>query len=340
MIQKIILQIAIMIIGILLISCNHNNESHSNIESKFSNLSGSYLGQKPQGMVPEIFAPDIISTEYQNNSSPTFSADMNEVYWSISFMQGAPDVILFMKRESDNWSEPKVVSFSGKYSDGAPFLSPDNKQLFFHSNRPIENEGEPKDMDIWFVERTNTGWSDPINAGDKINTDKFESYPSVSMNGNLYFNSFLEGYPYDLGIYKSQLVNGEFIDRVPMNDLINSKKGFNWCPYIAPNEKYIIFSSGRDGQEYDDLYYSLRKGDDSWSDPVKFDTSVNSEFNDRFPSVSPDGEYIFFSRNQSNFRTYYKSPQTYEQLLDRYNKMNDEVFWVRSKVLKDIILSN
>lgn len=328
--------ISILTVGILFISCNQNSEYKSNNESNYSKLSGPYLGQKPPGMTPEMFASDIISTQYQNNSSPTFSADMNEVYWSISFMQGAPDVILFMKRETNKWSDPKVASFSGKYSDGAPFLSPNGKKLFFHSNRPIESEGEPKDNDIWFVERTDMGWSEAVNVGRKVNTDKFETYPSVSSNGNLYFNSFLEGYSYDLGIYKSQLINGVYVDRVAMGDQINSKKGFNWCAYIDQDENYLLFASGRDGQEFDDLYCSFKKDDDIWSDPIKIGDSVNSEFNDRFPSVSPDGRFIFFSRPQNNFKTHFKSPQSYDQLLDRYNKMNDDIYWVDASFIEKL----
>ncbi len=35
----------------------------------FAVLSGKYLGQKPPGMTPEIFAPGIISTELHEGSS-------------------------------------------------------------------------------------------------------------------------------------------------------------------------------------------------------------------------------------------------------------------------------
>ena len=46
-------------------------------------LQGPYLGQKPPGMIPEIFAPGIVSTDFYNHSSVTMSPDGNEIYWAM-----------------------------------------------------------------------------------------------------------------------------------------------------------------------------------------------------------------------------------------------------------------
>ncbi|WP_321538323.1 hypothetical protein [Flavobacterium piscinae] len=46
-----------------------------------------------------------------------------------------------------------MVSFTGKYKDLEPFLSTDGLKLYFASNRPLTESGEPKDFDIWYVER-------------------------------------------------------------------------------------------------------------------------------------------------------------------------------------------
>ena len=44
-------------------------------------LQGPYLGQTPPGLIPEVFAPDIISTEHHEWGS-IFSPDMKEFYFS------------------------------------------------------------------------------------------------------------------------------------------------------------------------------------------------------------------------------------------------------------------
>ena len=144
-------------------------------QSGFPVLKGPYLGQKPPGDVPELFAPQIFKTSVIDYT-PTLSPNGNEIYWAVLFFDGTAGVILFIKRINDNWTEPQVASFSGQYSDGGPCFSPDGTKLFFHSNRPISGQGEPKDFDIWFVERTESGWSEPINAGRMVNTEKLERW--------------------------------------------------------------------------------------------------------------------------------------------------------------------
>ena len=48
----------------------------------FPKLTGPYLGQKPPGPTPELFAPGIISTEKNEHSPAIFSKDGNELFWS------------------------------------------------------------------------------------------------------------------------------------------------------------------------------------------------------------------------------------------------------------------
>ena len=52
-------------------------------QSAFQVLKGPYLGQKPPGMTPEVFAPGIISKAgFHLHSSLAFSQDGREVYFT------------------------------------------------------------------------------------------------------------------------------------------------------------------------------------------------------------------------------------------------------------------
>ena len=42
----------------------------------------SYFDLKPPGQNPEVFAPDIVSTELSAHSYPAFSPDGKDVFWS------------------------------------------------------------------------------------------------------------------------------------------------------------------------------------------------------------------------------------------------------------------
>jgi len=83
--------------------------------SDFPVLKGPYIGQKPPGTIPEIFAPGIISTRHYENSI-TFSPDGNEIFYAMASPaagRGNLFVILFTKKENNLWTRPRVAPFSG-----------------------------------------------------------------------------------------------------------------------------------------------------------------------------------------------------------------------------------
>jgi len=58
---------------------------------------------------------------------------------------------MFSLDENKNWQGPKVSPFFGRYSDADPYITSDNKSLYFISKRSKEekNKEESKDFDIW-----------------------------------------------------------------------------------------------------------------------------------------------------------------------------------------------
>jgi hypothetical protein len=50
-------------------------------EQAFPRLQGPYLGQKPPGMTPELFAPGLIAGIEEHQNCLTFSPDGKEIYW-------------------------------------------------------------------------------------------------------------------------------------------------------------------------------------------------------------------------------------------------------------------
>ena len=111
---------------------------------------------------------------------------------------------------------------------------------------------------------------------------------------------YLEGQWINLGIYRAELVNGEYAKPEVLPPSINTLKGIrNWTPYIAPDESYLIFCStrGLPASDQGDLYICFRRPDGSWTDPVSLGEPINSTEMERFPAVSPDGKYLFFTRD-------------------------------------------
>src|SRR5210317_411230 len=135
---------------ILLFGCK--TEQTENKAAKFPVLTGKYLGQDEPGLIPELFAPNIVSTG-MNEINACFSPDYTEYLFSI-IIHESKFVIMSMKYDGHKWSAPEVASFSGEYSEADPFITADGKYLYFVSRRPIDSLQIPKnDWDIWRVEK-------------------------------------------------------------------------------------------------------------------------------------------------------------------------------------------
>ena len=89
-----------------------------------------------------------------------------------------------------------------------------------------------------------------------------------------------------------------------------------WCPYIAPDESYMIFSAYEiGGIENNDLYIVFKEDDGNWSDAVNMGESINTEYQEQFPRVSNDGKYLFFTSNRLNIKSRFSNYYSYDEPL-------------------------
>jgi Tol biopolymer transport system component len=303
-------------------------------KGEFSRLSGPYLGQTPPGVRAEIFAPGAITTEYHEHSSPEFSPDGTEVYWSVFFNFWGPQVILFMKQENGYWTQPEVAPFSGQYTDGNPVFSPDGKRLYFESWRPPEPGKPAKDLDLWFVEQEGDSWGQPQHLGWKINSDTWERGPCLSAGGNLYFTSMKEGGFGRSDIYCSKWETDGFSEPVNLGPAINTE-GYESWPFIAPDESYLIYES-----DSGDLFINFRMEDGSWSKACDLSEKIQSERSqDRFPKLSRDKKYLFFVSNRWEGSRYPDRRLSKKELENRARSIDNgmgNVYWIKASIIEEL----
>ena len=246
---------------------------------------------------PAIFAEGVVSTG-DFDSHPAFTPDGKTLYFVRSTPNFTRWTILITRFEKGRWKTPEVAPFSGQYSDADPFITPDGSRFYFISNRPVAEKAKP-DLDIWVMENTATGWSDPKNVGAPINSSGSEWYPTVAANGTIYFGSDREGGKGRTDIYRSRFVGGKYAPPENLGDAINTQ--FNeFEPLIARDESFLIFMGGgrADGHGGFDLYISYNRNG-AWTKPANLGNKINSEGNEYSPVVSPDGKYFFWSSTRS-----------------------------------------
>ena len=242
-------------------------------------------------------------------------------------------VMVHMKEVEGRWAEPVIASFSGPYSDVDPAVSPDGNRVYYCSNRPRSGSGEPeKDFDIWYVEKTDSGWSDPVNAGPPINSSSDEFYPSFTRDGTMYFQSRRPGCVGGPDIYRSELLNGMYAEAECLPEAINSA-GFEGDAFVAPDESYLIVSTFRseDNVGAADLYISFRREDDSWTPLQNMGEGINSVGGENCQILSPCGKYLFYTSRQYEGRT-----DDYESIRETNSKLMNgrgDIYWIDAKII-------
>jgi hypothetical protein len=302
-------------------------------------LKGEYLGQEPPGMEGKLFAPGIMSTGmpelngvfFPGGKEVIFSVGVGEMKWAM----------LMIKEMDGIWTKPEVAPFSGEFGGVDPFVSYDGNRVYFCSNRPRhQGEGAREDYDIWYVDRIETGWSEPKNMDAPVNTDAHEFYPSFTQDGTMYVQSRREGGIGQSDIYRLELENGKYITAECLPEPVNSP-GFEGDAFIAPDESYIIVSTYRAKKNIGrsaDLYISFRGEDGSWSEIINMGERVNGTGGENCQILSPCGKYLFYtSRRYKDSKT--KPLLSYDEILTSWSEPQNglgDIYWVDAGIIEEL----
>jgi len=239
-------------------------------DAAFPKLTGPYLGQTPPGAIARPFAPGIVKSSH---GSVAISPDGTEIYWSAG-------AIFVTRLENGLWTKPAPLPFT-EGGDG-PKLSPDNRWLYFNSDRP-RRPGDPRRERIWRAERTADGWGEPVPLGPEINDEHLHWQVSVDDRGNLYFGSERRGSKGRDDVFVAVPREGGYEKPVSLDAAVNSE-AHEGSPFVAPDGRYLIFL--RDS----DLWISFRGEGGRWKPAKRLETPAGAVC----PYVSPDGKYFFF----------------------------------------------
>lgn len=98
-----------------------------------------------------------------------------------------PDIFMVTRDKKGKWGKPVALEgVNSAWIDDSPYVAPTGDAIWFASNRA----GGNGDKDLYFSQKVNGAWTQPVNLGNVINTDRNEDNPWVSPDGSgtLYFN--------------------------------------------------------------------------------------------------------------------------------------------------------
>lgn len=269
----------ILLSSFLVVSCATQAQDETPV------VENSYFGQKPPGLTPEIFAPGIVSIDGRLETTISFSPDFTEMYFSAD-NEDRETSIHFSRLEEGEWTSIERVSFTNgrKNEEFHPFVSPDGKRIYFTAM-----DAAFTDEKIWYVNRSGGAWGDATELNSPVN-DNLVFFSNQAENGDLYYFNLTKG-----KTYYAPNRNGEFpeVQEVALE--------FGHHAFISPSQDYLILtarSDEEDGRRDNDMYVYFKEKNGTWAKPINLGNTINTTFNEKTPTITPDGKYLFFGRDE------------------------------------------
>ncbi|MFT4155952.1 OmpA family protein [Parafilimonas sp.] len=242
--------------------------------------------------------------------------------------QGIQEDFIESRLTPDGYSKAEVIKgdINAEPSKGAINISQDGEWLLFAGNFAGKGYGN---FDLYMSYNTPAGWSEPVNLGANINTEFWESSPSLSPDKNaLYFSSDRPGGYGGKDLYVSYRINGKWQPAVNMGADVNTV-GDEIAPFIhADNQTLYYTSNGLPGYGGTDIYMLRRISDKQWSKPENLGYPINTIENEGSLFVASDGLTAYYASDRADTKG----------LLDLYKfKLRPDVSPVKTLYIKGYV---
>ena len=128
-----------LVFALVINACNTKQEAN---DSDFPALEHPFFAQKPPGLIPEIFAPRMVST-VPGEQAAAFLPDLEEIYFRRIDEELEKHRLVAIQYKENLWTETFEIPSEGE-------VSPDGKMMYIGSQ---------------YRERTPSGWSELKSLG-------------------------------------------------------------------------------------------------------------------------------------------------------------------------------
>ncbi|HEY0677610.1 MAG TPA: OmpA family protein [Chitinophagaceae bacterium] len=250
-----------------------------------------------------VFAPVNMGENVNSSVSeyyPTITLEGNNLIFTRR-VGGFNEDFYETNQQQNTWSKSRSLQgdINTNLNEGAQNISQDGQWLIFTGCNFPDGYGS---CDLYISYLTTEGWSTPQNLGNRINTEFWESAPSLSPDKrDLYFASRRpDGYG-GSDIYVShRLPNGRWSDPENLGPEINTV-GDESTPFIhADNQTLYFTSNGHIGYGGDDLFLSKKGPKGVWSNAKNLGFPINTIENEGSLVIAADGQTAYYSSDRSD----------------------------------------
>ncbi len=244
---------------------------------------------------------DGINTEF-SEYYPTITIDGSKLIFTRKVKYFNED-FFESHRDKESWGAPTTLpgEINTNLNEGALTISQDGQWLIFTGCNFPDGFGS---CDLYISYLTTDGWSAPENLGNRVNTEFWESAPTLSPDKrDLYFSS---GRPDGYGgkdIYVShRLPNGRWGEPENLGPEINTA-GDESTPFIHVDNQTLYFTSnGHVGYGGDDLFLSKKGPKNTWGKPRNLGYPINTIEHEGSLIIAADGGTAFYASDRSDSR--------------------------------------
>lgn len=202
---------------------------------------------------------------------------------------------------SSEWDQPVPVEgpVNTAGAEDAPVITPDGKTLIFFFTPDVSVPPEKQLLDgvtgVWWCTRSGSTWNEPERAVLCDDGELALDGPFCIAGNTLWFCSARLGVYRELDIYTAELDNGAWSNWMNAGYQLNVEYGVGEL-YTTADGMIMYYDSDRDGGYGDKDIWETIKVEGEWTEPVNLGSTINTDIDEGWLYVTPDGSELWFTR--------------------------------------------
>lgn len=214
-----------------------------------------------------------------------------------SMREGDED-IYFIEKINGQWGAPQALPspINSPTNEGAACFSADGQLMVYTGCTRSDGIGN---CDLYIATLEGDHWTQPKNMGNVVNSQEWDSQPTISPDGNriIFCSARAGGYgAEDLYMIEKNSF-GEWGPPMNLGGVVNTPFSDD-SPFLAQDGKTLYFGSkGHPGFGGYDIFKTTYENG-KWSEPVNMGKPLNTEGDDNYFTIGGAGEKGYFSSNR------------------------------------------